>query len=425
MISDDQLHALKDRNPVHSVAGAIVKLRRKGRGKFIGPCPICSEDHQSKTASRFECDAESWVCAVCADGGDVIKLVCKREGLTFPAAVERLGGAREEAVTPAMAERRGLQDYGRAGAADVDTIYPDSYGDADLRAAYAKGWRKAADRDAYAVKARERERARLFAFWQAGAHWIGTPVDRYLSARGVSLPANARLRYHASIPSFADGREDQSILAHRGPAMLAAILDPSGRFAGLHITWLDPAGPKGKAAIVHPDTGEALPSKKVRGSKAGNYIDLGGCAVGEAAAMIAGEGIETVGAVWTGIERRGRDVSRVALRSSIDLGNLAGKALHTLPHPTLKTDAGRPQRVPGCDPDLAAPAMPVPDALPLLILLGDGDSDPFLTRHALERARARHARADRRVSVTFAPAGLDFNDLIQGPATAGQDEIKP
>jgi hypothetical protein len=70
--------------------------------------------------------------------------------------------------------------------------------------------------------------------------------------------------------------------------------------------------PKGKAQIIHPDTGEVLPAKKVRGSKAGGYIDLGGARA--ASRMIAGEGIETVAAVHTALKRAGRDLSRTLFR---------------------------------------------------------------------------------------------------------------
>lgn len=412
-MTDDQLTALKDRNPVSAVAGDWVKLRRKGRaGQYVGPCPICSDDPQSKTAMRFECDADKWVCAVCADGGDVIKLVCKREGLDFIGAVERLGGARDEVVTPRMAKKRGIKDFqAGAGATAVPVGYSD---DVALSDAWRDGWRDGKRRADYEAWARERERKRLYAFWEAGTPIAGTPVERYLANRGLIAPANAKLRFHPAMPLFCDGREIEPVIAHTGPAMLAAIRNAEGRFAGLHITWLDPAGPKGKALVFNPETGEALPSKKSRGSKAGGYIDLGGCAVADAARMIAGEGIETVLAVFTALTRTGRDLSRTLLRSGVDLGNLAGRALSTIAHPTLKTETGRPQRVPGPDPDLELPAMPVPDSVPELILLGDGDSDPFLTRNAMERATHRHTRPGRAVRVRFAPSGIDFDDMMQG-----------
>ena len=95
-IGEAALEALKRRHPCHEVAARWVSLRKHGR-KMIGPCPIHSPDRQARDSTAFECDADGWVCAVCADGGDVIKLVQlvefgSAEG-TFLAAVERLGGA--------------------------------------------------------------------------------------------------------------------------------------------------------------------------------------------------------------------------------------------------------------------------------------------------------------------------------------------
>ena len=60
-------------------------------------------------------------------------------------------------------------------------------------------------------------------------------------------------------------------MIYRGPAMVAAITR-QGAFCGLHITYLDEAS--GKLKISDPGTGEALPAKKVRGSKSGGAIEL-------------------------------------------------------------------------------------------------------------------------------------------------------
>jgi len=417
MIPDEQLDALKDRNPVHEVAGAWVRLRkRRGKYAYVGPCPICSDDPQSKTATRFECNADQWICAVCSEKGDVIKLVAKREALDFVAAVERLGGVREEVQTPARAHKAGLRAH-QSGLPLGDV--PALFGSDDaLRVAWVAGWAEGRRRADYENKARQRERARLYAFWAGpqGAPiarpWPGTPVEAYLTGRGLLAPHNARLKYHPAMPLFCDGREVEPVLAHRGPAMLAAMIGADGRFAGLHITWLDPAGPKGKARVLNPETGAVLPSKKMRGTKAGTFVDLGGAA--GAPRLIAGEGIETVLAVYTALIRARRDVTRTTFRAAADLGNLAGRAAGTLAHPTLKTEKGRPQRVPGPDPDLGSPAMPVPDDVSELILLGDGDSDPFLTRNAVERAARRNAREGRTIRRLFAAPGLDFNDMTQG-----------
>lgn len=411
MISDQALDALKERNPVHAVAGEFVTLRRRGARGFIGPCPMCSDDPRSRTAMRFECDADKWVCAVCQDGGDVIKLVQKREGLNFTAAVDRLGGVREEATTPDMARRAGLRAFAAGGV--MGEVPAPFNADNALRVAWCAGWGQGSKREQFEVHARERERKRLHGFWLAGVRWQGSAVEEYLACRGLIVPDNARLRCHNAMPMFADGREREPLLVHRGPAMLVPFLDGAGVFRGLHITWIDTARPKCKAEIAHPYTGEVLPAKKMRGTKAGCYLDLGGCR-DNPRRIVAGEGIETVGAVYTALARAGRDITATAFRAAGDLGNLAGKALAQLSHPTLKGDNGRPRRVPGPDPDPTSPAMPVPDSVAELVLLKDGDSEPFLTMNAIERASRRHAREGRAIRVPFVPDGLDYNDVMQG-----------
>ncbi|HGW6361815.1 TPA: CHC2 zinc finger domain-containing protein [Escherichia coli] len=385
MISDDALAALKERNPVDVVASQWVALRTRRRGKYIGPCPVCSEDPQSRSAMRFECNADAWVCAVCQDGGDVIKLVMKREVVDFKTALDRLGGAREEVPTPALARRAGLRAH--AAGEPLGDVPPPFGDDPALRQAYVGGWSEGRRRAAYETFARNRERDRLIAFWKEASPWPGTLVEKYLAWRGLVVPDNARLRCHPALAYLADGREVTECL-HRGPAMLAPIQGTNG---GLHMTWLAADG-AGKADLS--------PAKKVRGSKAGGYIDLGGVVDGDR--LVAGEGIETVLAGYTALVRARRNsLSRTMFRAGIDLGNLAGKALSTVPHPTLKTARGQAQRVPGPEPDLESPAMPVPDHVTELVLLGDGDSDPFLTRNAMERARARHMRPGLTVRVIF------------------------
>jgi DNA primase len=102
-LSQTELDDIKARNPVADIARRYVVLRPQG-AKLVGPCPICSRDRASRNAARFEIKDDGWVCAVCSDGGDVIKLVTRVEGLDFKAAVEWLGGAQR--IDPAAAATR-------------------------------------------------------------------------------------------------------------------------------------------------------------------------------------------------------------------------------------------------------------------------------------------------------------------------------
>ncbi|MBS7699186.1 DNA primase [Chelatococcus sp. YT9] len=389
LISPEALDDLRARNPCDQLAAKWVNLRASG-GKMVGPCPICSHNRLSKSAGRFEAWADRWVCAVCEDGGDVIRLVERVEGKDFRGAVEWLGGAQE----------------------------PDA--EAAARHAKERAERKAKN-DAASATYREQERARLHRIWQHGQPIAGTLVAAYHEGRGFEAPADARLRYHPEMRYFHGETVDEMgnrspRLIHTGPAQLAAIIGPDGRFSGIHITYLDAATAR-KAVITDPDTGEILPSKKVRGSKRGGYIHLGGD-VTSARTLDIGEGIETVLSVRQALVKDGRDISGCLFWSSIDLGNLGGKATETVPHPTLtwRNALGhvRRQRMPGPVPDLDEPSIPVPDRIEDVILLGDGDSDRELTKNALLRAGRRFRKPGRAIRVAWADAGKDFNDMLQG-----------
>ncbi|XUM25067.1 DUF7146 domain-containing protein (plasmid) [Bradyrhizobium oligotrophicum S58] len=388
-LSDAELDDLKARNPLRDWAEQYgVTLRKAGR-KLAGPCPMCGGKKRNGRFEIFE-DGASWACAVCCDGGDVIKLVQLVEGVDFKAAVDRLGGVR--AIDPEVAQR--------------------------LAAAREAKQKK---RDAEAAVYREAERKRLHDWWLASGELRGTPAARYLEGRGLDLPATLPgLRFHPEMPYFHGdviddfGRKSARVV-HRGPAMLGAFfVDIDQQFGGLHITWIDDGDPPRKIALPDPDEpGELLPAKKMRGSKSGAYI-LIAPAAGVPRRLIIGEGIETVLAVHTALVRAGREISDTACWAAGDLGNLAGPHAENVPHPALKLPSGRPQRQPGPVPDMTKPGLPIPDEVTELILLGDGDSEPVLTSHAMTRAARRYAKPGRTIRIAMAPAGMDFNDLLQG-----------
>jgi hypothetical protein len=375
MISDAALSQIKADNPCAEIVARMgVRLRRHGKGQ-IGPCPICSRDRQSKTDGRFEVkDRDGWVCAACQAGGDVIALVMAVEGRDFKGAVEWLGGVRE-----------------------VDNVE------------HAEPAAAVEQRDKDAASYRERERGKLYDIWHRALPPAGTAVEAYLKKRCLILPPDAhkRLRCVPDMPYFAHGGKNAAVI-HRGPAMVAPIVRADGKFSGLHLTWIDLDQPKGKAKILDPETNEALPAKKVRGSKAGGAIQL--VKALPMTRLVVGEGIETVLSVWHALNSLGHDLADTAFWSAVDLGNLGGKAEGTVAHPTLKDAAGRPRRVPGPEPDWMSPMVHVPAGLDDVVLLGDGDSDRVVTCCALYRAQQRIGAGS--VRVAWAPAGRDFNDLL-------------
>jgi len=387
--SKSDLDEIRARNPIADVAGQYVQLRRAG-ARLVGPCPMCGG---KKSSQRFEVftDSESWACAVCADGGDVIRLVEKAEGVDFLAAIERLGGRR--AIDPAQAERL-----------------------------FQEREKKRLAREATSEKYREKERKRLYETWKAALPISCSHAERYLVGRGLQLPQSCiGLRYLPSAPYF-NGQEidergyKRPKVVHSGPAMVAAFIRSDGHFGGLHFTWLeaDMASPPRKAEIIDPDSGEILPAKKMRGSKSGAHIAI--AMVDHPKRLVIGEGIETVLSVWTAMNQAGRNLDGMAFWAAGDLGNMAGRAIAAVTHPTAKRPNGRPLSVPGPDPDPDDPGLAIPDSVCELVLLGDGDSDAVLTRFAMTRAARRYARPGRTIRIAFAPEGQDFNDVLQGEA---------
>lgn len=397
--TEAQLDQLKRDNPCHKVARKWVTLRKGGKHGWIGPCPIHSPKPDARDSTSFECSADGWVCATCNEGGDVIKLVQMREQLDFVAAVERLGGVRD--IDPAEEQR-----------------------------AEAERERKRAARDREADEYRERERSKVFhGIWRRAVPIAGTPAEAYLALRGVAAPPGAKLRcIHALDYWIVDAKQPVSI--HQGPVLLAPIVR-GGKFSGVHLTYLDLDQPKGKVALRDPGSGELVDAKKVRGSKKGGHIELLACEAPRR--LVIGEGIEKTLAVWRALDQLGRDLSDTAFWTSVDLGNLGGKAAHSVNHPTLKTKGNRPQRVPGAVPDLEAPGIAIPDSVEEIVILGDSSSEPFLTRCAIARAAARWQKPGRRILVAWSPGRAaersegparqtewdgDFDDLLRADPSA-------
>jgi hypothetical protein len=394
-LSEDELDDIRARNPIADVAGQYTKLRRSG-GRLIGACPICGGRVMATRFEAIEKD-QSWVCAACPDGGDVISLVQKVEGCDFRAAIERLGGR----VAIDAARQKEI---------------------------FEERERKRLAREKTSADYREAERKRLFRTWKGALPIHDTVAASYLEGRRLQLPDRCPgLRFLPSAPYFHgdfidDHGKKSARKIHSGPAMCGAFIRPDGKFGGLHMTWLNvvtspddvivPAPTK--AEIVDPDSGEILNSKKMRGSKTGAHIAI--AMVDEPRRLVIGEGIETVLAVWTAFNSAARPIDDMAFWAAGDLGNLAGRANRTISHPTLKRPNGQPQRVPDRFPDPDDAGLSIPETVDELILLGDGDSERVLTECAMERAARRYGRPGRVIRISFAPDGLDFNDVLRGAA---------
>jgi DNA primase len=163
-LSQAEIDDIRARIPIEHVAEQYVRLRRAA-GRLVGPCPMCGG---RATSQRFEVFAseDSWACAVCHDGGDVIRLVEKAEGLDFRAAIERLGGAAQ--IDPDQARRL-------------------------FEAREKKRLAREKQTEAY----REKERKRLWGVWSRAQTIHDTPAARYLEGRGLAAGVVSR----AALPS--------------------------------------------------------------------------------------------------------------------------------------------------------------------------------------------------------------------------------
>lgn len=114
---------------------------------------------------------------------------------------------------------------------------------------------------------------RLFAI---GRPILGTPLETYLRARGITRFGDA-LAYHPAVYF----READSSETRQLPAMLGKITDASDRLTGVSRTWLD---------IERSIVADILEPKRVIGDLLGNAVRFG--KPGEV--LAAGEGIETM-----------------------------------------------------------------------------------------------------------------------------------
>jgi DNA primase len=80
------VNRVQQANDIVDVVGEHVSLKRKGR-EWVGLCPF-HEDH--RPSMYVNPSKQIFKCFACGAGGDVLKFVQMREGLTFPQAVERL-----------------------------------------------------------------------------------------------------------------------------------------------------------------------------------------------------------------------------------------------------------------------------------------------------------------------------------------------
>jgi hypothetical protein len=364
-----EIDALKAR---HSITAVFTRYGFKPRGPANVGWTICPWHSEKSASCKVNEGLGAYHCFGCGASGDVITALMHFTGCDFPTAVETLGGTRPVSDN----DRRVLQ---------------------------------ARREEAEKAEAEEREKKRSMSdrLWSAGRPIANTATEGYLLRRGLSVAPSWTfdLRHIDDLPyrGFADPDTSEQTILGRFPAMLGAIRDVAGNLIGVHRTFLDPAGGK----LQPPGDRGRNKAKKILGEARGGMIRLSP----PGPALAIGEGIETTRS-WFEL---GICSAEVAIAAGVSLGNLAGACTSTVPHPQ-----NAKRRIPNGEPDMERPGVIVPDDVEEIYLIGDGDSDPYVTRASLLAAarRFRAGRPDRQAFVSMAPAGLDFNDVLQARGAA-------
>lgn len=356
-------------------SGHMEKMKRAGHN-LAGPCPKCGGD------DRFGVDTaqDKWLCRGCGVGGnDAISMVI----LLWPTKGTTYGESFLEACEIITGRKR-----------------TDIMSEEEIRQREEALAKKKADQADTAARKRREAMESAMRLWKR-TRPAGDHVAAYMKARGLPVDVSRLLTVHEmdDLEYWHDGK-----VRHKGPAMVSVILDSAGKFCGVHRTWLDPNGKKGKAVIVMdgPEP-EALDAKKVMGSLADGAIrlvtprdDAGNIT---ATRMVVGEGQETT---LTPYAFEGRDDT--AYWCAVSLGHMAGRA---------GRDPETGKRIED-EPDMDDhKCFLVPEWVKELVLLGDGDSDPKKTKAAMTRAARRAKRTRPGIVVKIAWPGVkgDFNDL--------------
>ncbi len=202
--------------------------------------------------------------------------------------------------------------------------------------------------------------------WRRCRPVAGSHAERYLHARGLSRCRFAALRFHPEL------RYREGATVRRFPALVAAVTGDGGRIFGVQRTWLDPRSPA-KADIATP--------RKALGRIHGLAVRFG--APSDDAALVVGEGIETVLSLVTA-------VPEIAAAAALSAGSLG--------------------------------AFAPPPGTARLVIARDNDEDGAL---AAERLARRCARAGIAATV-IVPVGNDFNDdLVDLGAAALRARLAP
>lgn len=190
------LAAIKRDNPLPSIVGAVVKLRRAGN-EWKACCPF----HSDRTPSfTIYSGGERFCCFGCGAQGDVLDFIQRVHGVVLVEAARMLG------------------------AGDLPTVQFASRPCADVAP----------------LDTGRLEEAR--AIWRAAVPVEGTVAEAYLRWRGLAVDPPMSLRY----AELRYGRRGPEL-----PCLVCCVSSPEGPISGVHRIFLAPDG-CGKADVPKP-----------------------------------------------------------------------------------------------------------------------------------------------------------------------------
>ena len=367
------------------VAQALGVTLKKAGVEWIGPCPACGGTDRFAINTRkrvFNCRG--------AEGGDTIAMVEHITGCSFIEAVEQVTN------TPRPDRSRDEKPEERSARLKRNA-------ERNLGAQQ----RVEEERKAEAARARADEQAVHQVLERAVPIW-DTHAEAYMrDGRGLtpSKRLTQDLRFVPDLDYWgsADNGAGKLVKLAVLPALIAIIRSFDGAIIGISQTYLDPVEPKKWAPLGSPHNSP----KKIRGDKRGGMIRLGRMEE----VMAIAEGWENALA-WHQIGHA-MQIESLGLAAAIDLGNLAGRSLGTIPHRWLKNRDGKRTPIPSGRPDPSAPGMIVPDGVKHVIVLGDSNSEPLATVQHVKAAVRRMLDYGIEVHVHWPPMGRDWNEQLQ------------
>jgi len=319
---------IRSRVDLVRLIGRATKLVREGH-EHKGLCPF----HKEKTPSfTVVPDRGFYHCFGCGAHGGAFDFVMETENLSFRDAVL------------AMADETGVQIPGERP---------------PKRKKLAPVVAEPEDPRAVEERARRR-RWRGYQIWCGGVPVAGTVAQTYLSdVRGID-PAvyveSRALRFAPEVQYWAKV-DKQPVPIWTGPALLAVMQYPDGRFAACHVTYLQPDG-SGKLELWETPEKQRK-AKKCMGAPGGAAIRLGP----PMPYMVAGEGLETTLSVM--------DAQTVSGWCAYSLDNLAGAGIKEAREVDPRD---KRKKLPSRIPDMGRPGMLFPPDTEAATYLGDGDT---------------------------------------------------